>query len=828
MVIAVDSRTYRPADRSGRLRGRGIGPLARGVAALCAVLATAVPAIGQEVEARLVPSRVTVGETAELVVVVTGGSLGLDVDAPTLPSSSGVEIVGSRRSSEVRLSGTDVTRRVVYRYTLRPRAPGSHRIGPIRVRVDGVVHQTGSRRLVVVDAPGVAASEAPRGGSPPALFAVTRVDRGVVWAGEQLTLTFAFYHDPRVPLGESPDYDPPDTPGFWRVELDDRPAVDVERIGGRTYHVQQFRYALFPLRPGELTIGPATVRVVEPDADRWWTPGRKRAIETEPLDVVVRELPAGAPPTFEGAVGRFRLEGALQRRRAPVGTPLELELVVEGTGNPTAVPPPELPAWPEVTVGSPNVEATTEIRDHTVAGRTTFRFLLTPRERGDLDLGSARLAYFDPQRGRYAVDTLRLGEIHVEPGTALAAEASPEEGGPTLWEARDPRLPGPRGWTSSPWYWLALAGPWAGWLLLLGASRVRSAASPIGAEAGRPRARLAEARRGLRDGAPGATTLAVAAVRDAIAARWGADLAEADPAELRSALRAEGVDPARIDVVTEARRRTVAAAYAGASPQRAADAVERLERALRSEKAKGRYGGVGVLVALLLAGVATLDGAAREISPRERWEAANQAYREGDFDTALALYDQLGEVTPDPRLEADRAAALWRSGREGLAVAAYLRSIDLAPRAWRVRADLADLRADLGDPPGHDPSGPRFLEYVRLDEWLAGLLFLSWGAFAAALIGPRSRAGEAGARVLVAGFVILAGLAGVDAAASTETLGVVRAEATIRARPAGPTIATAPEGAVATLLERSDRGWRVRVGELPAGWVATDRIVPLH
>lgn len=808
----------------------GPGPGLLAGAILAALLGAAPGALAQRVEARVEPARVAVGEPAELIVEVTGGKLRMDVSEPELPPMAGLEVVGTSRSSEVRLVGTDVTRRVVFRYALRPRRLGTLRIDPIRVRVDGTDLATAPARLLVVDGADLGPPEEPAGeGSPPAVFAVTRVDRRSAWAGEQLTLTFAFYHDPRVPLGESPDYDPPDTPGFWRVELDDQPAVAIERIGGRTYHVQRFRYALFPLREGELTIGAASVRIVEPDADRWWTPGRSRAIETEPLRVSVRALPEGAPEGFAGAVGQLHLTGSLGRRRAPAGTPLELELVVEGTGNPTAVPPPDLPRWPEVTVDSPNVDATTEVNGVTVGGRTTFRFLLTPRQSGRLDLGSARLAYFDPSRGGYAVDSLHLGEIQVEPGPAVASGDSHEEG-PTLWDARSPRAPGPRGWARSGWYWFALAAPWTGWLLAVGAGRLRELASSSSAREASLSTRLAEARRALSEDRPGAAADAARAVRDLVEARWGADLARADPDRLKAGLEADGVRAELVDAVAEARRATTAAAYAGASPSAPVAAIERLESALGTGRVRrGPRWRVGAV--LLAVGAATVAAAAAQPVPvplEERWEAANRAYREGDFTTAATVYGELASLRADPRLEADRAAALWRQGEEGAAAAAYLRSLELAPRAWRVRADLADLRSVLGDPPGLGDAAPAFLEYVRLDEWLAVLLALSWVAFGVALLARRRPAAGIALRAVAGAFAVVAALAALDAATGGGARAIARSETPVRARPEGPVIATLPEGSVAEVLERSSGAWRVRVEGLPAGWVASDRIVPLH
>ncbi|HUP19569.1 MAG TPA: BatD family protein, partial [Gemmatimonadota bacterium] len=500
----------RAAGSSRPRRSAGAVRTAAAIGALLTVGAAGAAA-QVRVDARLEPARIALGGTAELVIEVSSSGIRADVGEPTLPDLGPIEVLGQSREWGVRMAGTDVTRHTTFRYVLRPAAAGTLRIDPVRVTVDGVTHRTAVRRILVVDAAGI--GPAWRGPSenpadlegPPAIFAVTRVDRPSAWVGEQVTLTFTFYHDPRVPLSDSPDYDPPDTPGFWRIELDDAPRVGIERIGGRSYHVQRFRYALFPLRAGELEVGPATVRVVEPDPARWWLPGEPRTIRTEPLVIDARPLPVPAPADFDGAVGRFRLSGGLVDRRAAVGSPVRLELTVDGTGNPSSVPPPTLPDWPDVAVRAPAVEAATDLRGRSVEGRKTFRWLLVPRAEGALDLGLARLAYFDPAAGTFSVDSLRLGEIRVEPGArdddpAVAA-------GPTLWPARTPAAPRPAGLAGQGWYWGALAGPWLGWLAVLATRRARRS-RPADRSRRQARLELLRATSALEAGGPAAAATA--------------------------------------------------------------------------------------------------------------------------------------------------------------------------------------------------------------------------------------------------------------------------------------------------------------------------------
>lgn len=770
---------------------------------------SAAPARGQEagVSARLEPATVRLGDTVELVIEIEPSGITGDVPEPELPDLP-AEVVGSSRESRVSLLGADVSRRVIYRYRLRPTAVGRLRIDPIRVDVGGRVLETGALELAVTGPvpDGLAGGEE---GGLPAYFATARVDQERVYVGQQVTLTFAFYHDPRSPLAESPDYDPPSSPGFWRFEIDSAPRVRTERLGSRVYHVQRFRYALFPLRAGRLEVGAATVRILEPDPVQWWRPGRPRTLRTDPLRIVAEALPAGAPESHDGAVGRFELEGGLSGRTATVGVPLELSLELEGIGNPTTVGEPFLPAWPDVTVTKAGTETTTRVRDGIVRGESSFRYLLSPAQPGRLDLGRARFAYFDPERAAYVVDSLELGEIDVRPGIAPVAAASPadrspREDGPTLWPARRPVDAAPE--APPPWYWGGLLGPWLAWLAVLAWGR-------------RPRPREGHldalhrfaARRSETTAEGRGLESALRAMDEALIALWP----EGPPADARTLAR-------------EARAAVHEAAYGRAAPdlaiQRLGEVEERLRHAARSRGAKPAPGAVLVagVVLLLSAAPAGAQERAPEESPRAAWELANAAYRAGDFEGAAAAYEGLAARHSDPHLEADQAAALWRAGRRGEAVLHYRRALALAPRDEALRSDLERLRAGLGLPEERAWKG--LLEGVRLDE----LLWIFLGTSAAGFVAFAAGRGRRNVAVPVLVAIALVGtVTAVCAWRDGRDVAVAIRPAEIAAAPGGAGIAPLPEGTTVHVLERRSASWRVRPPRGAAGWVPAVHLEPI-
>ncbi|HEY7472193.1 MAG TPA: BatD family protein [Gemmatimonadota bacterium] len=817
---------------------RGVLAAAALLPAVVGILLSTAIAPAQEVSATIEPRLVPVGGIAELTIEVELDGVSGRIDEPALPElPAQVAVVGRARESRVEMNGLDVRRSTVFRYTLRGIEPGTVRIDPISVRIGAATRRSDPLVLLVVgDAEAPAAGRAP--GSAPPIFVSARVDRPRAWTGQQVTLTFSFYHDPATPLAESPDYDPPQTPGFWRVELSGTPEISSERVGSRTYQVQRFRYALFPLRPGRAEIGPARVRVVQPDPDRWWEPGRPRVLATDPLVVTVDELPAGAPAGFGGAVGRYSISGGLPAPRATAGSPIELALTVRGDGNPATVDAPELPDWPGIDVGAPSVETETEIDGARLGGEATFRWILVPRDGGSLDLGAARMPYFDPDEGVYVVDTLELGELVVRPGSPASASSAPTgPARPTLWEAREPRRPRPRGLASTPIYWAAVAAPWLAWMALAAWKRRPRAAGSGNAE--RAAERIAAARRELQAEGSTAAEAAARAVERALESRYDVVLSGLPPKERRARLERRGAGRGVITAAEAARSALDGVRYGGIGIERAVGELDRLADRLRAESTAARRtsGAAGLWTALALAGGAVAPHAAHaaqatadSMSPAAVWAAANEAYRAGDLDGALRGYEAVAARHDDPRLDADRAAALWRLGRRGEALARYADALALAPRNGAIREDAERLWIELGRPARSGPVA-RALGLVRLDELLAGLLAASWLTVGAIALARARGSGRmvTGASATAAALAAALGLAAALHAWTIERAdgAIALAGAELLAAPGGEVIAALPEGALVRVLGREADGWRVRAADLPAGWVAPDRIVPL-
>jgi hypothetical protein len=226
------------------------------------------------------------------------------------------------------------------------------------------------------------------------LFLHATVDKTSAVIGEQVLLNVYLYVDAssgNIDLDEA-DYHDPSVADFVRrpLQKDDQeaPRVGYASIGGRIWEVKLWRrWALFPLRAGDLEIGSMNMSVVRPRS----AAGKRTS---EVLRVRVTEPPlAGRPPGYAlGDVGRFALQAQVAPREVDQGGAVGVHVEVSGTGNvPSAI---ATPARAGVEWLVPEVhEELGPVSHDAFGGKRTFDFVVRVRKAGDVDLGELSLPY---------------------------------------------------------------------------------------------------------------------------------------------------------------------------------------------------------------------------------------------------------------------------------------------------------------------------------------------------------------------------------------------------------------------------------------------------
>ncbi len=379
------------------------------------LLATAVwPALAQSpITAEVDRASLSTDETVALTVRINGATG--NPAAPQLPPLDGFQVVGTSSGTQIRVVNGAFSSSATYTYHLRPIQTGELVIPPISVTLNGQTYSTDPITIQVTQGNAPAPS-APVQGEPQAapaelngqdMYVEAFVNNETPYQGEQITYTFRFYN--AVSLVNPANYEPPDFTGFWS-DTEPEQVQYMTEAAGRIYNVNEVRTILFPTVAGEIIIEPTRLEV----------PGgffsRGANLMTRPVTVNAQPLPPNAPAGFNGAVGQYQIDAAVDLTETRVNEPVTWQVRVAGYGNIDTLPEP---TWPE-TPGWRDFDSTsttnTQVQDGRISGSQVYEKLLIPTEAGQLTLPPVSYTYFDPEQERYVTISTDPITVNVAPG----------------------------------------------------------------------------------------------------------------------------------------------------------------------------------------------------------------------------------------------------------------------------------------------------------------------------------------------------------------------------------------------------------------------------
>lgn len=492
-----------------------------------------------------------------------------EVEGPTVGSRQQVSINGMRM---VRQSGISAT------WILSATRPGIYSIGPASVRTASGVQRSSSVQIQVLDQPNPAnrlggrrrrgpdpfdpfgsiggmdpfddmldrmrrrsgtdldrLPDAPDGialESPPdpIAFMIAKVDKTQAVVGEQVLLSIYAYGGRGMFQEASGAREPALTDFLAQRLVEDpsrQPVYQFTTQGQPWIAVKVRELALFPLRAGELEIGPIKFGFLGrryPD-DRQGAGGLWRS--SQPVRISVSEPPAaGRPPGYTGEIGDFVLVASVEPRTVDAGGAIAVSASVKGSGRlPSALKLPEQAGveWLEPTLTDQDVN---EAR---VGGTRRFSYVVRLSRAGEIDLGQLTLPYYNPGTRQYVVRSVALGKVTVTPSATSAAPVQASGSGPRLSELASLRLAPSAAATPARY----IADRFGFWLvLLLGPTLVLTAA---GAQRAARALRIAWRKRDSSEGAQ-----ALQALKEAKSAHQVGDFAGVASGIERALYRALG------------------------------------------------------------------------------------------------------------------------------------------------------------------------------------------------------------------------------------------------------------------------------------------------
>jgi hypothetical protein len=430
------------------------------VAALSIVLLPALALADIKLQARVDKKAMALDDVLTLQVSVE--SRGNEAPEVTMPELDGFEIVSQQVQRPMQFSfnfgqGAVVQSQVIYTYGLRPTRVGNITIKPVAAELGGerrasapitvaVSQGSGSAPSTPSPEPGASAQPEDPGAAPAnnvsknggldlasvdgTSFIRAVADKATPFVGEQVTVTLYLYIRENLRAPPSVELEPT-TDGFWVQDLlaNQKDREQRQVVQGSVYAVYTLRrFAAFPLRSGELTIGPMELRMDTGSVLDIFGPRRgnqQLTRKSAPLVFQVKPLPeraAGDATAGEPLVGRFEIDSKLDRAQSATGDAVTLTVTVRGIGN---VRDAKLvtPVIEGIDVLEPEVKDLADTSGDRVGGTRELRYLLVPRAPGRYALPKFELSAFDPQSEQYRTISSTPLTLEVV-GNAVAAAAT--------------------------------------------------------------------------------------------------------------------------------------------------------------------------------------------------------------------------------------------------------------------------------------------------------------------------------------------------------------------------------------------------------------------
>ena len=509
------------------------------------------------------------------------------------------------------------------------------------------------------------------------IFLRLTLNKTNVVKGEPITATLKLYT--RTDIAGFEDIKFPTFNGFWSKETVTVNNLEFNRenVNGTIYNAALVRqYALIPQQSGTLTIDPAEMvcqlrvrtssgsplSIFDDFFDQYQTI-RKR-ISTPSIQVKVRDLPAGAPASFAGGVGDFKVSAKMSKEGIKSNEAASLIVTISGNGNLSMLEAPKVDFPPDFEVY--DLKSTDKTSASGTSGSKTFEFPFIPRSHGDFVIPSIEYTYYDNAHGKYV--TTSTGDIPVSvekgeeiAGGGVAVAGSNRQSVRSLSEdiryiaLGDGHLRKKnRFFAGSPlFYALMLAIFLAVFIVdrLLRFSRARRAdvAGSKNRRANRmARARLKSAESYLKQGLGGAYYEELhKALTGYVSDKLMIPAADLSKDSISEKLRERGVRDESIAALTGLIDQCEFARYAPESEQRqmeneyneALNVISDIESQLKNPKAASGKKVAGATLLVLLLSLALPAAAQEDVS--SLWEKAGEAFAAGQWQNALNCYQMI-------------------------------------------------------------------------------------------------------------------------------------------------------------------------------------------
>lgn len=244
------------------------------------------------------------------------------------------------------------------------------------------------------------------------IFGVIQAKKTTVYEGECVLLKAKVFSRYNIYFLEGYKPFEADKNAEEHVFQNQRQVVEETKYNGKTMLTFDYgKQLIFPISTGKCKIRPFEMAL------RCHTSFFDKTITFKSSSAVlnVKPLPDGAPKTFIGGVGQFKVDQLLGKTKLKQGDVFSLTLIVSGLGNLHNINPPVL-NLPNgcVVYGDPERKEDFQFTEEGVEGTMTFVYNIQVGSSGKVDFEAQAISYFDPQLEKYVTVRAQPFSLDVE------------------------------------------------------------------------------------------------------------------------------------------------------------------------------------------------------------------------------------------------------------------------------------------------------------------------------------------------------------------------------------------------------------------------------
>lgn len=385
---------------------------------ICSVIffsVTTVSAQDKEIELVLDNTKILISGSIRMDLIFPNAE---DIPAPELTEAKGLKISYLRSTDIISRSDGIFQHSIKHTYIIMPEQIGIFEIGPFNFKYNGVDYVSGKVGIQVSSgfsdirpkSDNIIKEEESR--SKDNIFLLMATDKKRVYVNQVFQIVVGLYYkdinltDIQYPLLMHE--------GFSMDEFH-APQTSRKTIKGYNYRIITFRNSIFPLKSGNLKLGPAAIACNSQVLDVIASSGladkvfRKSSLQLESAskDISVLPIPEdGKPKSFDGAVGDFDFNLNIEPKGpVEVGDTIIITMEITGKGNLALLSAPSIDESEDYILYKPYLKK--EGKAYRI-----FEQVLIPKVSTLEKIPQVRFSFFDPEEERFK--TITKGHIEVK------------------------------------------------------------------------------------------------------------------------------------------------------------------------------------------------------------------------------------------------------------------------------------------------------------------------------------------------------------------------------------------------------------------------------